>query len=699
MGYFGCKTDGAFIIVVSFWVLFSCYLYSVNDSVAKSPGSIDEILLSNRTSEKAHEYKISGKIWGGKSNQSLQWSIERREYPIVRYDGYEEFTVNSTPQTELVIKKLVETNVPNQTVEVVVDGRAVGLWRQRPRFGGYDKGFDEIQYTIPGERVSGNKTRIRLNHVGLSPYVSSAGYYRTHQVNTPATAYLSKITNLGLLLFAIWYLVTRSIRQKKHTGKRLAVTTKDFAAAMAVILIVSSVIFSWVFIHKMPGGKFIDEDYWLYNTFFYYLYSNGDVINKEWFGIQGYEQPPVGKYILGFMLEETNKKQVTNIGGLTRWYCSIYNNNFNYPLEDRVSRGNLAKDRILLDFVDKTYNCSAMTVAEPVELKQEDYIAGRTVSLLFGILAIVVLASILTIYFNDFRAGLFASVMLLMSDIIVDIFITVLVDSICLFFSLMSLAILIAIFDRLKRRMGPGNGRILWPDKLTVLLGVAEGVTIALAVGTKPITAYVVFLVWGVFLAGMLSSAIHLRSDFARMKTAIASQCALLIVINMTFIISFIGVNPFLSSHPVDNTVYWLDFRKTVQEVHPAIFPGKMMSFPHKIGEIYVHGAVKASSVKSQSDLSAIANILCIMIGMWFVLDGAIDEHRRAKFIGPYTIILLWFMSTFAVNGWGISMADWWRYYIPFIACSAFAKGLGISRLLGVVDAYASEIASKHSGK
>lgn len=407
--------------------------------------------------------------------------------------------------------------------------------------------------------------------------------------------------------------------------------------------------------------SFIDESFWMHGTYFYHLFfQERDFFNKDWYNFISYDQPPLGKYILGFALHVSNHKVADTGGGLMNWLRYIANNWLEKRLSYLVSKYNLASDRKLLEhnhsLLEQTKNPIKATL-----FSREDYRVGRITVFIFAVIAAVLLIIIGTCVFKSLFAGMLAGVVFLSNGITIPVFQQIFVDSICCFFVLSALFILLRLFHELS------IGEKL--QKKVIALSVLEGLFLSFALSTKFITMYMAAAVVLVFIMSIL---------FGR---RVILRVGILILILASAFAFFVLLNPFLYPNPIGNTIKMAEYRHTIMKTQSRVQWPTIGSFSERIRVIYRDGILLRYNFHKLPE--KILYLFVFIVGAGTLAKRSLNELSAGRF-GSHTILLLWIAATFIVNGLLVNM-QWDRYFIPFAMCTVLILALGAERIMNAL--------------
>ncbi len=455
---------------------------------------------------------------------------------------------------------------------------------------------------------------------------------------------------------------------RKETARKLL---NSFLAVVAAGLLLGRIQHMYSTIDAAAGH--IDEKYWMHSTYFYRLFfQQKDLFNPDWYTFLSYDQPPVGKYILGFALQANNRKTADTSAGLINWHREHIRAGFRKPLSELFDDYGLDRDRRMLAYS----NFILAQTKNPVHstpLTFQDYQVGRKTVFVFAVSAAALLVIIGSCVFKDLFAGMLAGLVFLSNKLAMPGFQQVLIDSICCFFVLAALGILLLLFRELSIREGP--------HKRVIMLAVLDGLLLSLAVGTKFITAYMAGAVAVVFTAGiLLEAATSRKTQNGFPARRIALRAGIFAVISAAAVCFFVLLNPFLYPDPAGNALKMAGHRLMLMEIQSRVQLPAIHSFLERAETIYRGGILLRYNFHNP-----VWEFLYVSV---FIAGAAVLTKRSmrelsAGLMGGYTIVFLWVMTTFTVNGFMINM-QWERYCLPFAMCTALIFALGAGRLIRI---------------
>jgi hypothetical protein len=134
----------------------------------KDATPLDSLDVGNVGDEREHRYQPVGRLPSISEPKSIVTTAhyeEENNFSLSdsgrRHSGWEEFSVKSVAGRPLVLVSRSKLNPEaEQRLLVMANGREVGLWEVRNERGGQ---WQEYEYTIPAEYVTGDRTLIRID--------------------------------------------------------------------------------------------------------------------------------------------------------------------------------------------------------------------------------------------------------------------------------------------------------------------------------------------------------------------------------------------------------------------------------------------------------------------------------------------------------------------------------------------------------
>jgi len=212
-----------------------------------------------------------------------------------------------------------------------------------------------------------------------------------------------------------------------------------------------------------------DEPAWIGSAYYFELLVRGEAHHPDWWLLPARESPPVGKYLFGATLRMRGRP-IRSIEPLASWYESLRR------LPGSWGTGADAADRRAV--VDRLSPTTRVAVRQGSyrPIGPQELLAARLLAAAFGIVCALALASVGRACGGP-ASGLLAGVAFAVHPLAVEAYTHALFDIIALAFSVLAVRALIALLGPIRGEPA-SRGRSLGR-------GVAAGVLLALAVGTK----------------------------------------------------------------------------------------------------------------------------------------------------------------------------------------------------------------------
>jgi hypothetical protein len=440
----------------------------------------------------------------------------------------------------------------------------------------------------------------------------------------------------------------------------------------------------WLLYQTLPYAPHqIDEDLWLSRTYFYDLYfHNKDFRNEDWSNPLSRDVPYVATYIYGAALDLGNNRTVNSSGGMMRWYSQSYKK----ILQDRVTagmnKGNITAldGRRMLGFLQA--NIMVLKDTKPTNLDEADYLTGRRVGFAFAVGSILLILLLFKRYLQSSIGGYVACILFLNNVQTIPIFQQATVDSICCFFAIASVITLIELITRLDRSHAGGQKDALG-GLLIVLMALAHGVAVGLAVGVKFTTLYLPPLTCAVFFAHLLlkKRRKHKKPSGTRATHAALITLGIFILTCLTAMSVFIAQNPLLWTSPVGGTIQMIEYKDQLMQIQHAVFREAIKTNAHRLDLIYRNGIMLG--LRPPWAIEA-AWLLLVMAGLVGLSRKTLHDVKAEKSFGAQTVVLVWLLAMVGITGWGMHM-DWPRYYIPIVLASCILFSLGLDGLIRLI--------------
>jgi hypothetical protein len=216
-------------------------------------------------------------------------------------------------------------------------------------------------------------------------------------------------------------------------------------------------------------------------------------------------------------------------------------------------------------------------------------------------------------------------------------------------------------------------------------LSILEGILLALAVGTKLITLYMLPTIVFVFLWNIRSQMVYLTIRGGRDKVLrlVLTQALIFMLMFATAFVFFTVINPALWSNPVYNcwkiVDYWANFTKACSR----LFAEGITTFSSRLGLIYRRGILLEVHDTPYPHFEIIY-VFVFLLGSWIMARRTVDEMKKCYFAGPYTILSIWTIVTFGT--WILTLhIDWPRYYIPLVMCISVMLAVGLDDMIDLM--------------
>ncbi|MBN1687677.1 MAG: phospholipid carrier-dependent glycosyltransferase [Candidatus Omnitrophica bacterium] len=388
-----------------------------------------------------------------------------------------------------------------------------------------------------------------------------------------------------------------------------------------------------------------DENLWLYSAkYFKLFFVDYDLENPQWFEDWAYDQPPVGKYLIGGVLHLAGYADIPKVLGETEQW------NFLKGKEENISRGAMPPKEILL----------------PVRR----LMAGLGFSsclILFGI----------GYALGGVRLGILAGLLLAWNPLVQNTCRRAMPDAALLFFLLASVAAIFLFY----RRMIAGK------FKEAFLFCVLHGVLSALAAGTK-YSGGLSMIVLASFMV-YLCLVIGLQSLFFKRDERLNRENGKLLLTVLTgFLLSgffafvcFVGLNPYLYHETLEKLRYMIGYRHDIicfqqSEIGPAL-----LSVSERLPRVYWRIFYPPNYVVIGNLFKFPAELYLFVLGIGCLMWNEIKMLWHRWLPSEGAILLLWVIIAYG----GISLwipLDWDRYYLPIIPGVTLVVAFAIEALL-----------------
>jgi hypothetical protein len=438
--------------------------------------------------------------------------------------------------------------------------------------------------------------------------------------------------------------------------------------------------------------RFIDEESNIYSAYYYkLLFVDHDISNEDWQNPVAYDYPPVRKYIYGLALQLVDGKTIDSCAGYKAWHLRIVRDWFRPPLVERapfLSAQQAEQNSKLIEFCD---TFQAQLVAPPAApLTAEDYKTCRWTGFLIALAAAGLLSA--TTYFlcRNVSASILTAIVFLTNGVTIPGFQQALNDSIWCFFAMVCLVLLFVLAKSLNA------GCSL---RKSVLFAILLGGSLALALQTKLIAAYMVVVIALVALASIILASWCRPDETTTGRTR--SIVRLLTAYFVTFASAgaiFVLLNPYLYHDTLARVGILARHRTAIMQMQSAVQEPAITSTSELLEAIYRHGILLNFEFRGAPALLLLYAYMLI-VGIALIQKNSFNEIRRGA-IGPHAIAVAWILSAYAVVGPRIHM-DWERYFLPFAMCTAVALSVGAAAHFDAIQrqltSFSRRVGNEHS--
>jgi len=388
--------------------------------------------------------------------------------------------------------------------------------------------------------------------------------------------------------------------------------------------------------HSLHG----DEIGWLYSTkFFTLLFIEHDINNKQFKDVFSYDQPPVGRYIIGLAL---------TISGYGDRIKELKDLRWDYSKSEAWNRlhGVMPQDDIL-------------------------YI-GRLTMALFGAFTCFLIYWIGKKIFSR-TTGIIASFLLVFTPEMLLWCPRIKTDAPLIFFLTANVALMIFFYHFLIEKK----------TKKTLPLAILIGINIFLSVGVKlngslaglTFIAFCIYIILIKILRHKLSPTLSAASQKIDLEIKMIFGSILIALSTALFL--FIISNPFLYENPIKGMVKMICYRMTA---HHYILNSFWKKFHFVFNQVFF-----------SENFAVLKVFLKIPLDFCLFISGIIliilDESKHIIKSGHpslKSIVLLWTVVTFTGIITWIPL-DWSMYCLPLIPCTAMIIGYTVGHLVNSV--------------
>ncbi len=408
------------------------------------------------------------------------------------------------------------------------------------------------------------------------------------------------------------------------------------------------------FLHNIENRLYHhDENHWIHTSkYFKLFFIDRDFHNPQWKEWWTWDQPSVGRYIIGISLYlDGGEKRFEEVAKMAVWKSSqsfLWNTlNGALPMKDILYRARL-----------------------PMAI-----LGGLTCFLIY-------LAG--TMLFNRWT-GILAALLLAYNPLMLESSQRAMTDSPLIFFMTASMVLMIFFYQSINRR------KHYTALGLSLLIGVA----VALAAGSKMngalagITFGTFCILLSVFKIKQLYRNCNLpalpRRIMTDMDLKTVSSC--LIISGLTSILLFTALNPYLYKQPLKG------FQKMVEHrMETAKNQQKNWTAIHTAGEKFRFVTNRSLYDARYTTLKSVfhlpLDLILFITGLVILFYTETRHVIQNGALSMKSIVLVWTLITYI----GIMVwipLDWDRYYLPVVPCVAMMCAFGTERFIAISYNYA----------
>ncbi|MFC1592113.1 phospholipid carrier-dependent glycosyltransferase [Thermodesulfobacteriota bacterium] len=404
-----------------------------------------------------------------------------------------------------------------------------------------------------------------------------------------------------------------------------------------------------------------DETRWIHDSkFFKLLFIDRDFTSPLWQSYYSYDQPPVGKYIIGLALLCTGSKRLKHEAWelLQPW---TWKKSYAWNMRN----GALPSEALLL--------------------------TARYAMVFFGILTCLTLYALGRLLFGTV-AGFAAAVLFAFHPLSLRCIPRAMVDP-PLLFAMTLAALLTALFYRavLKQRR-----------RQAFSLAAAIGITIGLGAGIK-MNCGLSAVIFACFCLAVISAAVlrgwsRRRSSAAAGPTArpmIRAVAISLLICAVAAALAFELPNPFLWDKPVGGVVRLFQFRMETVKIQQEVLGPALVSLQDKTFIVFAGSFLSGLRHRYRHilHLLMIGLFAAGLLRLCWSEAAHLLRHKRPSYA---MVILTWALGTLA----GIIVwipLPWHRYILPVVPCIALLSGYGLQQIILLLRACAPG-GAQHTG-
>ncbi|MFH1403250.1 MAG: phospholipid carrier-dependent glycosyltransferase [Candidatus Altiarchaeota archaeon] len=426
--------------------------------------------------------------------------------------------------------------------------------------------------------------------------------------------------------------------------------------------------------------RHIDEISWMHNTYMYYLFfKKRDLSHEDWHSPLVYDQPNLGKFVLGFSLDVFNHKVVNSSGGMISWHNSS-TMLYYFPTLKGISNetGKRGYSEVDDDIKYLEYMMDYVKGTEITRISYEDYITARKTIFAFSVISAVLVMIICHMIHQSRIASFIGGEIFLVNGITTPTSQMVLPDMIYCFFSLITVILAFKLFE--KMRATQEEGRVtLKAALISSMIGVSTG----LALSVKFSAAFMIMTIFTLLAWYALIGSIKALAAGRRLPQARIINTAIIgLLVSSSFAFAFVCLNPYLYSDPVGNTYNMILHRVRLIRMQHNIEPEptRIDFLVKRVFYLFFRGILLDSDYFPTPPAYYAFHLLFVYFGALRLFRG-IRTEVAGGFVGDYSILGMLILIVLLTVG-SVFHIDWIRYYLPFAMFIPVLISLGIERVV-----------------
>ena len=397
------------------------------------------------------------------------------------------------------------------------------------------------------------------------------------------------------------------------------------------------VILAFPFFHDIESNPFHgDENLWLHHgaKYFSLFFIEKDFDNPDWFSCWGFDQPNIGRLLMGFSLWlGGGVERLDHYITMNMW---DFEGNYNPPMEiDKLGRYFMALFGLLSCLVTYFIGC---------------LIAGQSV-------------------------GFISAILLGFSPLVLVCSRRTMSDAPLLFFMTLTVLLTMLLFHSLKHTQ----------TKRSFVFALLIGLSVGMAAGVKLNGA-----LSGIFFAVALIYYAIVRLSFGKGTRKESSGhtplghvpflrlLSLGSTAALTSFILFYSFTPTLYRSPISSAITMVVYRLHSVEIQQTR-GAALYNFEEKIDSAYDHifRPGKKNSMLFTSNTNVPIDLMFFIIGLIVLFKKEISLLKRERYPTSIGVVLIWCIVTYVGIVTWIPLR-WERYYMPLIPCTVLVSAVGI---------------------